>query len=29
MGKEGFDRCIDTATSGFFLLVEDQLQQWL
>lgn len=23
MGKEGFDRCIDTATSGFFLLVED------
>ena len=21
--KESFDRCIDTATSGFFLLVED------
>ena len=23
MGKEGFDCCIDTATSGFFLLVEE------
>lgn len=23
MGKQSFDRCIDTATGGFLLLVED------